>query len=193
MNWSVSTKLFINQKGITSLLGPQHRCGSISNKILLRKISQSIEHTNLYVNSLVPGRFGCDFKSAIFNLVLRIVILRSSTAMRNDDECHETQLVISQQLGNGLVTSGNKPWPESMLTLFNVAIWRLWATINEDCDAYQILKRSENYQKNIEIHTVDTIVLNNLTRTMAIGSYFRFDDDNKIKYIYFHNPQKTNG
>ena len=27
---------------------------------------------------------------------------------------------------------------------------------------------------------------------MAIGLYFRFDDENTIKYTYSHNPHKTN-
>ena len=42
----------------------------------LPEIKLTIVVTRLY--SLAPGRFGCDFKNSIFNLVLLIGILRSS-------------------------------------------------------------------------------------------------------------------
>ena len=47
--------------------------------------------------------------------------------------------------------------------------------------------------KNIERHTARTIVWWYNTLTMANGSHFRFDDNHKIKYMYFHNHHKKNG
>ena len=63
-----------------------------------------------WVNSLSPGRSGCDSKKGIFNLVLLIGIFRSS----HDNALWWMPQVLTANIGsgNGLVLSGNKPLPE---------------------------------------------------------------------------------
>ena len=80
------------------------------------------------INSLAPGRSGCDSKIGIFNLVLLIGIFRSShdNALRWMPQ----DLTVNIDSGNGLVPSGNKPLPEPMLTQFLVALWRRYASMS---------------------------------------------------------------
>ena len=76
----------------------------------------------LAIKSLVPGRFGYDFKNTVFTLVLVIGIFRPSY----DDALRWMPLgqwQIHIDSGNGLVTSGNKPLAEPILTQFYVIIW----------------------------------------------------------------------
>ena len=82
------------------------------------------------LNSLTPGRCGCNLKSVMFKLISRIDILSIS--------CEIAPRWMPQDLiwwlvnigsGNGLVPSGNKPLPEPMLTKIFVVTRSQW--VNE--------------------------------------------------------------
>ena len=79
----------------------------------------------LFLNSLAPGRFGCNAYSVIFKLDLSINILSASEIdlrwMPKDSENTFDDVNIGS--GNGLVLSGSKPLPEPMLIQINVVIW----------------------------------------------------------------------
>ena len=91
-------------------------------------------HCKLYfpyfVNSLAPGRSGCDFKNTFFNIVFLIGTFRFPHD--NRPKMIATGLhwwYVNSGSGNGLVPSDNKPLPEPMLRQIYVAIWRHQATM----------------------------------------------------------------
>ena len=72
------------------------------------------------VNSLAPGKFEWNFRHVIFKQILVIDGWGIS--------CEIALIWMSLDFvigsGNGLVSSGNKPLPEPMLTQISVGIWR---------------------------------------------------------------------
>ena len=78
---------------------------------------------NYVLNSLAPGRYGCPLRIVIFILISQTDVLSICCESTPSDEYHETSLMISQHwTGSGLVLSGTKPLPESMLTFILVVM-----------------------------------------------------------------------
>ena len=65
-----------------------------------------------------PMRNATDFKLVIFKCTSSAFLVKLPSS-----ECIKTSLMINMASGNGLVPSGNKPLPESMLTQIYGTIW----------------------------------------------------------------------
>ena len=77
------------------------------------------------INSLAPGRYGCNLKSVTFTPISRIDILEHFLRNGSLNAKRPYWRLVTIGSGNGLVLSGNKPSPEPMSTQFCVAIWSL--------------------------------------------------------------------
>ena len=78
------------------------------------------------VNSLGPRRSGSNFQSIIFKLKIQTTGLHGHL-LRNWSHVNTTEPYwgeVNIGSGNGLVTSGNKPLLEPLLTKIYVTIWR---------------------------------------------------------------------
>ena len=78
------------------------------------------------VNSVIPGRCGCNLKYASYILISWVFPEKLLSC-----QCHRTHWWwVNIGSGNGLVPSGNKPLPEPMLTHIYVTVWRHYPTMS---------------------------------------------------------------
>ena len=94
-----------------------------------------------HFNSLAPGEFNYSLKLSVVNFLLQSQISKFQTHF-NDKylyflwNCYQVSAtrphwsLINIGSGNGLVSSGNKPLPEPILTQIYVAIWCDQATMS---------------------------------------------------------------
>ena len=85
-----------------------------------------LSYFNGILNSLSPGRCGCDLKCLNFkhnlsiNIQVTITLEQEHMPGMKAREPHWWE--VTTGLGNGMVTSGNKPLPEPVLTKIHYPI-----------------------------------------------------------------------
>ena len=73
------------------------------------------------INSLAPGRCGCNLKSVTFQVISRIGVSWALPMKLPQVKCHKLHWwLVNIGSGNGLVPLGIKPLPELMLTQISI-------------------------------------------------------------------------
>ena len=87
-----------------------------------RRMLSYSERLVFYFESIVPRRFGCNFRCAISNICdWCLSHIAQISHQVNPKWPHWSQ--VNTGLGNGLVPSGNKPLTEPVLTKFYDTMW----------------------------------------------------------------------